>query len=84
MVPEQSNAIAPTLLGSMVVLAAGTGLEWLARRLAGNAGRAAARALVGTQKPGARKSTAVRPTTPNSDEVSVDEFVYIRKVQLRR
>ena len=33
---QRSSAIPPTLIGSVAVLALGTGAEWLARRLAGS------------------------------------------------
>ncbi|HWO74059.1 MAG TPA: hypothetical protein VNN21_10940, partial [Dehalococcoidia bacterium] len=43
--PTIRKAIPPSLVGSVAVLAVGTGLEWLARRLASSAARAAGRAL---------------------------------------
>ena len=64
----------------MTLLAVGTGLEWLARRMAGTAAKAAGRALIGpshTQPPARRNDTT-------DDTVTVDEVLYIRKVQLRR
>ena len=40
------DAMPPSLIGSVAVLAMGTGLEWLARRSWRSAARAAGRALV--------------------------------------
>jgi hypothetical protein len=66
----------------MAVLAVGTGIEWLARRMAGSAaraaGRAATRALVG---PEPSQPPAVRPPARG---VTIDEVVYVRKIQVRR
>ena len=72
------GGLPPSLVGSVAVLAVGTSLEWLARRMVGSAARAAGRALVGEDRV---------PTTkpaPRSDDVTVDEILYVRKVQLRR
>jgi hypothetical protein len=66
------------LVGSVAVLAVGTGLEWLARRMVGSAARAAGRALIG------QEAAPVAKPAPRSDDVTVDEFLYVRKVQLRR
>ena len=71
----------PSLVGSVAVLALGTGLEWLARRLANNAVRAAGRAIVARDN--AAPAATTKPSPPASD-VTVNEFVYVRKVQLRR
>jgi hypothetical protein len=77
--PVRSPALPPSLVGSVAVLAVGTGLEWLARRMASSAARAAGRALIGAER---------SPTTTKSrsepESVTVDEVLYIRKVQLRR
>ncbi len=75
----KSGGLPPSLLGSVAVLAVGTSLEWLARRMVGSAARAAGRALVG-----ANRSEPSKPVSPRSDDVTVDEILYIRKVQLRR
>lgn len=75
---RSTRAIPPSLVGSVAVLAVGTGIEWLARRMAGPAARAAGRALVGADSP--LRSSRRR----NEAEVTVDEVVYVRKVQLRR
>jgi hypothetical protein len=69
-------------VGSVAVLAVGTGIEWLARRMAGSAARAAGRALIGGQD-SAVVATTPKPA-PRPDDVTVDEFLYVRKVQLRR
>jgi hypothetical protein len=74
-------------VGSVAVLAVGTGVEWLARRFAGTAARgavrAAGRALIGGQdRLPTRRGAGPAKKTPN--QVSVDEFIYVRKVELRR
>jgi hypothetical protein len=66
----------------MAVLAVGTGLEWLARRMAGTAAKAAGRALIGSSD--RSQAPATRRATPSDEAVTVDEVLYIRKVQLRR
>ena len=76
--PARMPSIPPSLVGSVAVLAVGTGLEWLTRRLAGSAARAAGRALVGS------KPNLPARTQPTGPDVSVDEVLYVRKVQLRR
>jgi hypothetical protein len=73
--PVPSRSIPPSLVGSVAVLAVGTGLEWLARRLANNAARAAGRALVGK---------AAEPQRAPDEDVTISEILYVRKVQLRR
>jgi hypothetical protein len=76
-----TKGLPPSLIGSVAVLAVGTGLEWLARRMAGNAARAAGRALV----PSERASPATpRNAQAEAPEVTIDEVVYVRKVQVRR
>jgi hypothetical protein len=78
--PAVPRAIPPSLIGSVAVLAVGTGLEWLARRIAGSTARAAGRALISREQ-----ATGDKPRqTATSDDVTVDEFLYVRKVQLRR
>jgi hypothetical protein len=76
---RQSRAIPPSLVGSVAVLAVGTGIEWLARRMAGTAARAAGRALIGGERPSlpAHRSRDTRTVT-------IDEVVYVRKVEVRR
>jgi hypothetical protein len=73
------RAIPPSLVGSVAVLAVGTGIEWLARRMAGTAARAAGRALVGGDRP-------LPPVQrrPEAASVTIDEVVYVRKVEVRR
>ena len=77
--PARSQALPPTLVGSVAVLALGTGLEWLARRLAGNAARAAGRRIVSRQD-----RTPARPAQQEASDVSVNEVIYVRRVELRR
>ncbi len=72
------GGLPPSLVGSVAVLAVGTSLEWLARRMVGSAARAAGRALIGSDR-----SETQKPA-PRSDDVTVDEVLYVRKVQLRR
>jgi len=73
------KTLPPSVIGSVAILAVGTGLEWLARRMVGSAARAAGRAIV----------SPVRPQTPiprpkHVPDVTIDEVVYVRKVQVRR
>jgi hypothetical protein len=87
--PARPQTIPRSLVGSVAVLAIGTGIEWAARRFGGTAaraaaraaGRAATRALVGGEHRPALPASQ-RHATPGS--VSVDEFIYVRKVELRR
>ena len=65
----------------MAVLAVGTGLEWAARRLVPSAAKAAGRAVIGQDRAAARQN---KKATHLSDDVSIDEVLYIRKVQVRR
>jgi hypothetical protein len=67
-------------MSSVAVLAVGTGIEWLARRMAGPAARAAGRALISTGS-GNRSVAGRRSSDP---DVTVDEVVYVRKVQVHR
>jgi hypothetical protein len=76
--PVRAQTVPPSLVGSVAVLAVGTGLEWLARRFGGSAARAAGRALVNQARPSAGSTTRA----PQPD--AVDEFVFIRKVRFRR
>ena len=80
MLPVRSQAsIPPSLIGSVAVLAIGTGLEWLARRVANNAARAAGRALL-TRGGSSKGKTAQL----QRGDVIVSEIFYTREVQLRR
>jgi hypothetical protein len=83
--PARAVTLPPSMVGSIAVLAVGTGLEWLARRLASNAARAAERALTTRE---ARPPAAIRPrsiqVSDSNAAVTVDEMVYVRKVQVRR
>jgi hypothetical protein len=74
-----SKALPPSVIGSVAVLALGTGLEWLARRMAGSAARAAGRALVPSER-----TPAPAPRHDPGSGVTIDEVVYVRKVQVRR
>ncbi len=74
-----AKGLPPSLIGSVAVLAVGTGLEWLARRMAGNAARAAGRALVSSDRPPPPSTRQAQ-----SPDVTIDEVVYVRKVQVRR
>jgi hypothetical protein len=63
----------------MAVLALSTGEEWILRRAAGNAAKAAGRSLLpGSSRP-AKQLGSSEPR-----QVTVDEVLYVRKVQLRR
>jgi hypothetical protein len=72
------GGLPPSLVGSVAVLAVGTSLEWLARRMVGSAARSAGRALIGTDR------TPETKPAPQSDDTTVEEILYVRKVQLRR
>jgi hypothetical protein len=76
---QSGKGLPPSLVGSVAVLAVGTGIEWLARRMAGSAARAAGRALVSSNRPNPPAKSSTQP-----DSVTVDEVLYVRKVQLRR
>ena len=78
---QEQRGLPPSLVGSVALLALGTGAEWLARRLASTAVRSATKAVLGrTLAPSNNKKSAL--ASPR--DVTVDEVVYIRKVQLRR
>jgi hypothetical protein len=73
------------MVGSIAVLALGTGLEWLARRFATNAARAAERALTNRERRPVNEIVH-HPSVPaeRHSDVTIDEMVYVRKVQLHR
>ena len=79
LIPAKPVAIPPSVVRGAALLALTTGAEWLLRRMAGNAAKAAGRSLV---------PSSVLPSkqvkTQGPQEVSVDEILYVRKVQLRR
>jgi hypothetical protein len=75
------SAIPPSLVGSVAVLTLGTTAEWLARRLAGSATRAVARKVLGGETP-SQLPAKTQQTLPR--DVTVDEVLYVRKVQLKR
>lgn len=81
--PSVRSGIPPSLVGSVAVLAVGTGLEWLARRLAGTTARAAGRALIARDRSSDTNRPALR-RDDDLDDVTVDEVLYVRKIQLRR
>jgi hypothetical protein len=76
---REQHGLPPSIVGSVALLALGTGAEWLARRLAGTAARTATKAVLGRGRNLPAKSTASSP-----QDVTVDEVLYIRKVQLHR
>jgi hypothetical protein len=80
---ETSGGLPPTLVGSIAVLAIGTGLEWLARRMAGNAARGAARAA-GKALTKRQTEAPVRASSPAEPAVVVREVLFVREVDLRR
>jgi hypothetical protein len=76
---KTAPSIPPSLVGSVAVLAVGTSIEWLARRFAGTAARAAGRALVRGDRPVTPvKGAALEP------DVTINEVVYVRKIEVRR
>jgi hypothetical protein len=75
--PVRARSIPPSLVGSVAVLAVGTGLEWLARRLAKSTARAAGKALVA-------RADGTHASRRAPDDVTINEVLYVRKVQLRR
>lgn len=81
--PAQSGGgLPPSLVGSVALLAVGTGLEWLARRMAGNAARGAAKAA---GRALTKRQTTSTPAQPRDEAaVVVNEVIYVRQVQLRR
>jgi hypothetical protein len=78
--PVKSVPLPPSLIGGVAVLALSTGLEWMMRRMANNAVRRAGRALIGP----APSQSPIRPERRAAPDVTVDEVLYVRKVQLRR
>ena len=77
---QRSRGLPPSLVGSVAVLALGTGAEWLARRLAGTASRAVAKRVLG----GSSSQTPAQAQPPATTDVMVDEVLYVRKFTLRR
>ena len=79
--PAAIRSVPPSLIGSVAVLALGSGLEWAARRMgagaAKSAARAAGRALLN------RGSVKDQPATPAATTL-VEEMIYIRQVEVRR
>ena len=77
--PTVTVPIPPAVIRGAAMLALGTGVEWMLRRMAGNAARAAGRSLV----PGGG-SVPAKHLNAGPREATVDEVLYVRKVQLRR
>jgi hypothetical protein len=78
--PAPRRAVPPSVVNGVALLALGTGLEWLARRMAAGAAGAVTRAVIG---PG-RAKAAPREAAPPRDDVAVDEFLFVRQVRLKR
>lgn len=72
-------SIPPSVVRGVAVLALGTGVEWMLRRVAGNAVKVAGRSLL----PGASASSAKQLQQAPRD-LTINEILYVRKVQLRR
>jgi hypothetical protein len=84
-VVRRTPGLPPSLVSSVAVLAVGTGLEWLARRLVSTAARSAGRALAGEGD--IRPQPTTPPPAPKQEApltATIDEIVVVRKVQLRR
>jgi hypothetical protein len=79
-VPARPVSIPPAVVRGVALLAVSTGVEWALRRMAGNAARSAVRSLI----PGASSAVSRPAKAEGPREVSVDEILYVRKVQLRR
>jgi hypothetical protein len=80
---ETSGGLPPTLVGSIAVLAIGTGIEWLARRMAGSAAKGAARAA-GRALTKRQAAPASRASSVADPAVVVREVLFVREVDLRR
>src|SRR5690606_18771903 len=84
--PVQSSGpgLPASLVGSLALLAVGTGLESLPRRRAGTAARRAGRAAgPALPTPEERPQPPARRTNETSS-VTIDEVIYVRKVEVRR
>jgi hypothetical protein len=80
--PVEARAIPPSLIGSVAVLALGTGLEWAARRLASGAARGAARAAGRALLSRAGSS---QPQVQNDAAAGImQEVLYIRQVRIQQ
>jgi hypothetical protein len=77
--PAEVKTIPPSLIGSVAVLALGTGLEWAARRLASGAAKSAARAA---GRALLSRGTTAQPQIRNDAAARiVEEVLYIRQVR---
>jgi hypothetical protein len=74
-----SVSIPPSVVRGAAVLALSTCAEWVLRRMAGNAARAAGRSLIPGASAPQKQLKAQEPR-----QVTIEEALYIRKVQLRR
>jgi hypothetical protein len=80
--PAEVRTIPPSLIGSVAVLALGTGLEWAARRLATGAAKSAARAA---GRALLSRGTASQTQAHNDAAVRiVEEVLYIRQVRIQQ
>lgn len=79
---ESARGLPPSLVGSIAILAIGTGIEWLARRMASGAARGAARAAGRAIAKHQPAQTAPKKRAPDP-AVVVREFVYMREVDLQ-
>ena len=80
--PAEVRTIPPSLIGSVAVLALGTGLEWAARRLASGAAKSAARAA---GRALLSRGSASQPQVANDAPARiVQEVLYIRQVRIQQ
>jgi len=80
--PAEVRTIPPSLIGSVAVLALGTGLEWAARRLASGAAKSAARAAGRALL--SRGTTSNQQVDNNAAARIVEEVLYIRQVRIQQ
>ena len=81
--PAEVRSIPPSLVGSVAVLALGTGLEWAARRLGAGALRGAARAT-GRALLNKGLQSQTRTAAEPDPAFRVDELLYIRRTRFER
>jgi len=80
----ETRAIPPSLIGSVAVLALGTGLEWAARRLAAGAAKTAARAAGRALLSRAAPEPERGPVASDRTVGIVEELLYIRQVRVKQ